>query len=53
RDNGKGVQSPAAGEGTGMRSMQARARRLGATFSIGSQPGATVVRLTMPLPETA
>ena len=52
-DNGKGVQSPAAGEGTGMRSMQARARRLGATFSIGSQPGATVVRLTMPLPETA
>jgi len=53
RDNGQGMQSPAAGEGTGMRSMRARALRLNATFSIGSQPGATVVRLTMPLPETA
>ncbi len=34
--------------GTGMRSMQARARRLGATLSVASEPGATVVRLRMP-----
>lgn len=34
--------------GTGMRSIQSRARRLGATFSIGSEPGATIVRLNMP-----
>jgi len=53
RDDGHGMQRPTAGEGTGMRSMQARARRLNATFSIGSQPGATIVRLQMPLPETS
>ncbi len=53
RDNGKGIApSDDATPGTGMRSMQARARRLGATFSIGSQPGATIVRLQMPLPAT-
>ncbi|MFT3791191.1 MAG: 7TM diverse intracellular signaling domain-containing protein [Rudaea sp.] len=52
-DNGRGM--PFAGQvaGTGMRSMQARARRLGATLSIGSEPGATLVRLTMPLPGKA
>lgn len=53
RDNGHGIHAPNAGEGTGMRSMRSRARRLGATFSIGSQPGVTIVRLRMPLPETA
>jgi hypothetical protein len=53
RDDGHGMQTPTAGEGTGMRSMRARARRLGATFSIGSQPGATIVRLQMPLPKTS
>ena len=50
-DNGRGM--PATDEqssGTGMRSMQARAQRLGATLSLGSKPGATLVRLNMPLP---
>jgi signal transduction histidine kinase len=48
RDDGRGIHSPDAGEGTGMRSMHARARRLGATLSVGSETGATIVRLHMP-----
>ena len=51
-DNGCGMaDTNETASGTGMRSMRSRARRLNATFSIGSQPGATVVRLSMPLPE--
>ena len=50
-DNGHGMQSTdTAGFGTGMRSMQARARRLGAALTVGSEPGATIVRLHMPRP---
>lgn len=48
-DNGVGLKTAdQSGFGTGMRSMQARARRLGATFSVGSEAGATLVRLRMP-----
>jgi hypothetical protein len=51
-DNGHGMETAkdSSGEGTGMRSMQARARRLGATLSVGSEAGATVVRLRRPWP---
>ncbi|WP_347261004.1 ATP-binding protein [Rudaea sp.] len=52
-DDGRGMPPGGQVAGTGMRSMQARARRLGATLSIGSEPGATLVRLTMPLPAPA
>jgi hypothetical protein len=50
RDDGVGMpQHGPADVGTGLRSMHTRARRLGATLSVGSQSGATVVRLHMPL----
>ena len=53
RDDGVGIDAIAnANFGTGMRSMQARARRLDATLSIGSQDGVTVVHLQMPLRAT-
>jgi len=54
-DNGIGMPKPAGedGYGTGMRSMHARATRLGATLTIGSEPGATVVRLHMTCANTA
>ena len=49
RDNGIGMDDGKTADfGTGMRSMHARARRLNATLSVGSQSGATVVRLHMP-----
>jgi len=48
-DDGVGLCADGEGApGTGMHSMQARARRLGATLSVASEPGATVVRLRMP-----
>ena len=50
-DNGSGMKSTGSENfGTGMRSMQARARRLGASLTIGSQTGGTVVRLHRPWP---
>lgn len=50
QDNGTGFQLPARTEqqGTGMRSMQARASRLGAAFDVRSGPGATLVTLHIP-----
>jgi len=49
-DNGTGFQVAAQPEqrGTGMRSMQARANRLGAVFKVRSSPGSTVIVLHMP-----
>ncbi|MHA6822424.1 7TM diverse intracellular signaling domain-containing protein [Ralstonia pseudosolanacearum] len=46
-DNGTGFALPAkAGQqGTGMRSMQARASRLGAAFDVRSSPGSTLITL--------
>ncbi len=52
-DDGRGMPTTGQVAGTGLRSMQARARRLGATLSIDSAPGATFVRLTMALPASA
>ena len=50
-DDGIGLQKDGdGGFGTGMRSMQARARRLGAALSIASKSGATIVQLHMPRP---
>lgn len=53
RDDGNGMQISAApnvgaAAGTGMRSMQARARRLGATLTVGSEASGTIVRLHRP-----
>ncbi len=49
RDNGVGMKTrDETGFGTGMRSMQARARRLDASLTIGSQAEGTVVRLHRP-----
>jgi signal transduction histidine kinase len=48
-DNGVGMSSTdASAFGTGMRSMHSRARRLGGALTVGSEHGATVVRLCMP-----
>lgn len=44
RDNGRGIAA-GEGEGTGMRSMQARARRLGAVLSVASGAAGAQVRL--------
>jgi signal transduction histidine kinase len=53
-DDGIGLQQDGdGGFGTGMRSMEARARRLGATLSIASQPGVTTVKLDVPRPGVA
>jgi signal transduction histidine kinase len=50
-DDGVGLKSTSeSNSGTGLRSMQIRARRLGAALSVGSETGGTVVRLSMPLP---
>lgn len=46
RDNGKGLPASSnTDEGTGMRSMQARARRLGASLTVASDAGGALVRL--------
>jgi signal transduction histidine kinase len=50
-DDGRGITTaPDSGEGHGMRSMQARARRLNASLSFGSESGSTVMRVRMPWP---
>ncbi len=48
-DNGVGISATPDSPGIGMRSMKARAQRLKGTFSVGSQPGATVLRMQIPL----
>jgi PAS domain S-box-containing protein len=49
-DNGVGMgATPGEGPGIGMRSMNTRALRLKGTLSLGSKPGATVLRLLVPL----
>jgi signal transduction histidine kinase len=49
-DNGVGLGAASGeGSGVGMRSMKTRALRLKGTLSVGSQPGATVLRLQVPL----
>ncbi|MGB0134116.1 ATP-binding protein [Dokdonella sp.] len=52
RDDGQGVGKAGSEQGTGMRSMQARARRLAAHLSVASQGGGTLVRLHRPWPLT-
>lgn len=49
RDDGRGLP-PDLAPGTGLRSMQARARRLGAALWLGAEGDATVVRLRRPGP---
>lgn len=49
RDNGRGFDAAAAPLGRGLATMRARAARLGAQWDIDSQPGATRVRLRLPL----
>lgn len=54
RDNGVGLETSAVGAqsapgGTGLRSMQARAQRLGARLAVDSQGSSTTVALYMPL----
>lgn len=51
RDDGRGfaVESIGKATGTGLRSLQARARRLGAQLQLQSRPGETQVLLRMPL----
>lgn len=49
-DNGQGL-APGAASGTGLRSMQVRAQRLGAQLSVDSQGSATTVLLRVPLPD--
>jgi signal transduction histidine kinase/ligand-binding sensor domain-containing protein len=47
-DDGRGFTPANARRGTGLRSMQERARRLGAEFALESAPGrGTIVRLTV------
>jgi PAS domain S-box-containing protein len=49
-DNGIGMRATSAQiSGVGMRSMNTRAQRLKGTLVVGSQPGATVLRLEVPL----
>jgi len=50
RDNGVGL-APGAANGTGLRSMQARAQRLGAQLAVDSRGASTTVTLRLPLPE--
>ncbi|HET9033860.1 MAG TPA: 7TM diverse intracellular signaling domain-containing protein [Dokdonella sp.] len=52
RDDGRGLSETDPAQGTGMHSMQARARRLSATLSIASKDGGTLVRLHRPWPPT-
>lgn len=51
RDDGRGfaVESMEKATGAGLRSLQARARRLGAQLQLQSRPGETQVLLRMPL----
>lgn len=51
-DNGRGLDAGANSAGFGLRSMQARARRLGGRLSVapGELDGGVTVRLEMPLP---
>ena len=51
RDDGQGLAEAASESGTGMHSMQARARRLSAHLSVASQNGDTLVRLYRPWPQ--
>ncbi len=49
-DNGKGFDPNAPGEGLGLQGMEERARLLGGTFRITSEPqGGTTVELTVPM----
>lgn len=52
RDDGRGLSQTDV-DGTGMRSMQARARRLGAHLSIASQGEGTLLRLHRPWPKAS
>jgi signal transduction histidine kinase len=53
KDNGAGFETSGDNQlGTGMRSMRARARRLGAALTIQSTPGDTGMRLSMSWPES-
>jgi signal transduction histidine kinase len=51
RDDGQGfvVADAAKGGGSGLRSLHARARRLGAELRLESRPGATQLALRMPV----
>ena len=53
RDDGEGMPTTPLEPGTGMRSMQARARRLAATLSIASLDQGSLVRLHRPWPDRA
>lgn len=55
RDNGRGFATAATPgpHGTGLRSMRARARRLGGDLRVDSTPAGTHVGLTVPLPDAA
>ncbi|MBT2334004.1 histidine kinase [Variovorax paradoxus] len=55
RDDGCGflVDGADKGTGAGLRSLRARARRLGADLQLHSRPGETQLALRMPLPPTA
>lgn len=52
RDDGNGMPEGGPRSGTGMRSMQSRARRLAAHLSVASDGQGTLVRLHRPWPET-
>ena len=51
RDNGRGfaVDTADRGSGAGLRSMRARARRLGGELRLHSQPGQTELALCVPV----
>lgn len=51
RDDGQGLPEATTDHGTGMRSMQARARRLSASLSVASHGSGTLVRLHRPWPQ--